>query len=61
MSNHMSDKVWYEITYPFLSFNSSAVEIWEWISKYSLHIKIDISTSSILKLIHISKLGPVRL
>ena len=35
ISNHMSDKVWDDITYPFPNFNSYIVEVWEWISNSS--------------------------
>ena len=31
ISNHMPDKVWDEITYPFPNFN----EVWEWISNFT--------------------------
>ena len=27
ISNHMPSNVWYEITYPFLSFNGATVEV----------------------------------
>ena len=29
LSNHMPNKVWVEITYPFLNFNGATVEYWE--------------------------------
>ena len=32
ISNHVPNKVWCEITYPFPNFNDCAVEVWEWIS-----------------------------
>ena len=36
ISNHMSSKVWDEITYPFPNFNGCTVEVWEWISNPTL-------------------------
>ena len=30
----MPSKVWDEITYPFLNFNGSTVEVWEWLSNF---------------------------
>ena len=30
ISNHMSSKVWSQITYPFPNFNGYIVEVWEW-------------------------------
>ena len=32
--NHMPNKVWYEITFPFQNFNGATVDIWEWISNF---------------------------
>ena len=37
ISNHIHYKVWDEITYRFLNFNGSTVEVWEWISNFTLH------------------------
>ena len=38
ISNHMTNKVWDEITYPFPNFNGAAVEVWEWMSNFiTLH------------------------
>ena len=37
ISNHIHPKVWAEITYPFLNFNSVTVEVWEWISNLIPH------------------------
>ena len=34
MSNYINHKVGDEITYPFPNFNSTAVEVWEWISNF---------------------------
>ena len=41
ISNHMSNKVWYEITYPFLNFNCIS---YEWISNFTPHFIIDVIT-----------------
>ena len=37
ISNHIHYKMWDEITYPFLNFNGSTVEVKEWISNFILH------------------------
>ena len=37
ISNHIHYKVWYEITYPFPSFNGATVEVWEWMSNFISH------------------------
>ena len=34
MINHVSRKLWDEITYPFSNFNGCTVEVWEWISNF---------------------------
>ena len=41
ISNYFHYKVWDEITYPFLNFNSYTVEVWEWISNIMgpLHLR----------------------
>ena len=44
ISNHMPDKVWDEITYPFSNFNCAAVEVWEWISNFTPHFTMDLIT-----------------
>ena len=41
ISNHMSNKVWREITYPFPNFNGATVEVWEWISNFIPHFIMD--------------------
>ena len=51
--------VWDEITYPFLNFNGFAVEVWEWISNFGAHRVYDYLTMLGLKLIHVSKIGPL--
>ena len=43
-SNYMPSKVWDEITYPFLNFNSATVEDKEWISNYIPHFIMDVIT-----------------
>ena len=30
LSNHMPNKVWGGITYPFPNFRGATVEVWEW-------------------------------
>ena len=37
MDNHMSCKVWDEITYPVPNFNGCTVEVWKWISNFISH------------------------
>ena len=44
ISNYMPRKVWDEITYPFLNFNSCTVEVKEWISNFIPHITMDVIT-----------------
>ena len=34
MDTHMPNKLWDEITYPFLNFNGYTVEVWEWRSYF---------------------------
>ena len=34
LSNHMSNKEWDKIIYPFRNFNGRTVEVWEWISDF---------------------------
>ena len=43
-NNHMLNKVWDEITYPFLNVNGSAVEICEWKSNSRTHYIMDVFT-----------------
>ena len=38
ISNYTSYKEWNEITYPFTNFDDVAVEVWEWISYFILHV-----------------------
>ena len=38
MSNHMSSKGWYEITYPYPNFNGCTVEVWDWINDFLPYI-----------------------
>ena len=38
ISNYVPGKVWGEITYPFLNFNGTTVEVYEWISNFIPHI-----------------------
>ena len=38
----MPSKMWDEITYPFPNFSGSTVEVWEWISNFMPHIKMDV-------------------
>ena len=51
ISNHMSIKVWDEITYPFPNFNEGvAIEVWEWISNFILPFIMDVITYPCLDL-----------
>ena len=43
ISNHMSSKVWDEITYPYPNFNGSTIEVLEWISNFMKHFIMDTS------------------
>ena len=38
----MPSKVWDEITYTFWNFNDCTVEVWEWVSKFIPHFKMDV-------------------
>ena len=60
ISNHMPSKVWGEITYPFLNFNGTTIEVYEWISNFIPHFIVDVIHLSMLglKLNHVSKRGP---
>ena len=40
----MLSKVWDEITYPFPNFNSSTVEVWEWMNNFIPHFMMDVIT-----------------
>ena len=40
IGNHMLNKVWDDITYPFANFNGCIVEVWEWISNFMPPFKI---------------------
>ena len=44
ISNHMSSKVWEEITHPFPNFNGATVEVWEWLSNFIPNFTMDIIT-----------------
>ena len=37
ISNHIHNKVWDEITYPFPNFDGCTAEVWEWISNCNPH------------------------
>ena len=43
-SSHMPNKEWGEITYLSPDFNSSTVEIYEWISNFIPHFIMDVIT-----------------
>ena len=68
ISNHMSSKIWCEITSPFPNFNSCTVdilgmdktfhvEVWEWISNFFPNFSLGCNYSSMLgfKSIHVSE------
>ena len=44
ISNHLSGKVWDEITYPFLNFNGATVEVYEWITNFIPHFRMGVIT-----------------
>ena len=44
ISNHVSSKVWYEISYPMPNFNSYTTEVSEWISNFIPQITMDVIT-----------------
>ena len=39
-----NDKLWDEITNPFSNFNSTTIEVWEWISNFIPHFITDVIT-----------------
>ena len=41
--NLVPSKVWGEITYPFLNFNSCTIEVWESISNFIPHFIMDVN------------------
>ena len=50
--------MWDGITNPFPNFNGAIVEAWEWISNFTLHFIIDVTTAiTVIKSIHINKRG----
>ena len=52
--------MWDEITYSFPNFNGCTFEVWEWINNSIPHFIMGEVTFMLgLKLIHISKKGPV--
>ena len=46
ISCHTPNKVWDEITYPFLNFHRYTVEVCEWLSQFILHFVMDVITYS---------------
>ena len=53
ISNDIHHYVWDEITYPFPNFNSTTVEVWEWISNFIPHF-----TGCVIAGIKINSLWP---
>ena len=49
----MSDKMWYEITYPFRNLNGCNAEVSEWMINFVPHFIIDLIMLG-LKLIHVN-------
>ena len=43
--NHMSNKLWDEITYPFPNFSGCTVEVWKRMINFILHFVMDIINS----------------
>ena len=46
ISNHLSSKVWDQITYTFPNLNSATVEVWKWISNFIPNFVMDVITHS---------------
>ena len=44
ISNHMANKVWNKITFPFTIFNDCIIENWVWISNFIPHFIVDVIT-----------------
>ena len=58
ISNHMPNKVWDKIIYPFPNFNGCTVKVWEWISNFIPQFIKDYLSLLGFKLIHVSKRVP---
>ena len=56
INNCINYNAWDEITYLFPNISSTTAEVWEWISKFILHVTVYVITYS-LKLNHVSKRG----
>ena len=44
ISNYIPSKLWVEIIHPFPNVNVCTVDVWEWISKFTPHLMIDVIT-----------------
>ena len=44
ISNHMPNKLWDKITYPFPNFHGATIEVWEWRSNFIPHFIMDVIT-----------------
>ena len=40
ISNYIQSKMWDKITHPFLNFNGTTVEVWQWISNFISHFTV---------------------
>ena len=41
---HTASKIWQKIAYPFLNFNSTTVDVWEWTGNFIQHFMMDVIT-----------------
>ena len=57
--NYIHDKAWNEVIHLFPHVNSCTVEVWEWISNFIPDFIMHVIHAR-LKLIHVSKKGPMR-
>ena len=58
ISNYIHYKLRDEIPYPFPNFNGATVEVWEWMSNFTLHLACDYSSTLGSKKNHDDKRGP---
>ena len=58
VNNYMPWKVWHEITYPLLNFNSYTVVVWERIRYFTPHFMVGVIAKLRLKSIHVSIMDP---
>ena len=56
-SDHMPNKMWDEITFPFPNFNGANVEVWGWIRNFITHFIMGCNYLSMLGFTRIKEFG----